>query len=126
MRLVPPVFEAIFGAADRRGQPAARQVAPPAAGGRPWRRHVGVKFIALLEVDGEPRGYAIYRVKNDWDDRGPKSVLTVMEVTGLDVAAERALWEWLAGIDLVRTSSPGASPSRRRCSSSSRTHDGSG
>jgi predicted acetyltransferase len=25
-----------------------------------------------------------------------------MEVSGLDLAAERALWEWLAGIDLVR------------------------
>ena len=26
-----------------------------------------------------------------------------MEVTGLDAAAERALWEWLAGMDLIRT-----------------------
>ena len=103
MRLVPPVFEAIFG--QRIGEVSR----PPdkwrltLLADDPWRRHVGVKFIALLEVAGEPRGYAIYRVKNDWDDRGPKSVLTVMEVTGLDVAAERALWEWLAGIDLVRT-----------------------
>ena len=68
----------------------------------PWRRNVGIKFTALLEVGGEPRGYAIYRVKSEWGDRGPKSVLTVMEVTGLDAAAERALWEWLAGVDLIR------------------------
>ena len=55
----------------------------------------------MLEVDGRPRGYAIYRVKGDWDERGPRNEVTVVEVTGLDPAAERALWEWLATIDLV-------------------------
>ncbi len=59
------------------------------------------KYNAVLEVGGEPRGYALYRVKSEWDERGPRHVLTALEVTGLDAAAERALWEWLAGIDLV-------------------------
>ncbi len=36
------------------------------------RRGNGTKFRAVLEVDGEPRGYAIYRIKADWDDRGPE------------------------------------------------------
>jgi predicted acetyltransferase len=62
----------------------------------------GPKYLAILDVGAEPRGYALYRVKNDWDERGPKNVLTVIEVSALDLAAERALWEWLAGIDLVR------------------------
>ena len=39
-----------------------------------WRAHgrLGPKFTAVLEVDGEARGYAIYRIKGDWGDRGPE------------------------------------------------------
>ena len=62
---------------------------------------MGPKSNAVLTVGGEPRGYALYRVKAEWGDRGPKNTLNVLEVTGLDPAAERALWEWLVGIDLV-------------------------
>ena len=65
------------------------------------RRSNGPKFIAVLEVDGVPRGYALYRVKNDWDERGPNSTLLVMEVIGVDAAAERAVWEWIFRVDLV-------------------------
>ncbi|MFL5645634.1 MAG: GNAT family N-acetyltransferase [Chloroflexota bacterium] len=103
MRLVPPLFEAVVG--SRVGEVSR----PPdkwrlqLLADDPWRRNIGIKFTAVLEVAGEPRGYVIYRVKSDWGDRGPKNVLTVMEVTGLDPAAERALWEWLASVDLVRT-----------------------
>ena len=82
MRLVPPVFEAVFdervGEVNRTPDKWRLQLLAD----DPWRRSVGVKYTALLEVAGETRGYAIYRIKNDWDDRGPKSTLTVMEVTG--------------------------------------------
>jgi predicted acetyltransferase len=67
-----------------------------------WQRSTnGIKYRAILEVDGGVRGYAIYRVKAEWEERGPNNVMTVLEVLGLDAAAERALWEWLFGIDLV-------------------------
>src|SRR6185503_14735923 len=56
---------------------------------------------AVLEVDGEARGYAIYRIKSDWGEMGPNNTVLVFEVVGLDAAAERAIWEWIAGIDLV-------------------------
>ena len=62
---------------------------------------LGPKFRAVLEVDGEARAYALYRTKAEWGDRGPRNEITVMEVIGLDPAAERAVWAWLAGIDLV-------------------------
>ena len=61
----------------------------------------GMKFLAVLEVDGEARGYAIYRIKGEWNELGPNNTLLVLEVSALDAAAERALWEWLFGIDLV-------------------------
>jgi predicted acetyltransferase len=67
-----------------------------------WQRAAnGIKYRAVLEVDGEPRGYAIYRAKENWGEMGPDNTVLVFEVVGLDPAAERAIWEWLAGIDLV-------------------------
>jgi predicted acetyltransferase len=67
-----------------------------------WQRAAnGIKYRAVLEVDGEPRGYAIYRAKEEWGETGPNNTVLVFEVVGLDAAAERAIWEWLAGIDLV-------------------------
>ncbi len=67
------------------------------------RRGEGPKFLAQLEVDGEPRAYAIYRINNDWEMTGPQSKLTVQEVVGLDPESERALWQWLLSMDLVGT-----------------------
>jgi predicted acetyltransferase len=103
MRLVPPVFEAVVGSRVGEVSRTPDKWRLQLLADDPWRRNIGIKFTAVLEAGGETRGYAIYRVKSEWGDRGPKSVLTVMEVTGLDAAAERALWEWLAGMDLIRT-----------------------
>ena len=68
-----------------------------------YRRGEGAKLRALYEVDGETRGYVIYRTKGDWDTSGPKGVLTVQELTAVDADAEQALWEWVSGIDLIAT-----------------------
>src|SRR5206468_2454389 len=35
-----------------------------------YRRNEGNKILALYEVDGEARGYVIYRTKSDWDTTG--------------------------------------------------------
>ena len=67
------------------------------------RRGDGPKFLAQLEVDGEPRAYAIYRFNMDWDMTGPRSTLFVQEVIGLDPESERAMWQWLFSMDLVGT-----------------------
>ena len=67
------------------------------------QRGQGIKYRALLEIDGEPRGYAIYRIDNSWGTSGPASTMNVQEVLGVDAAAEQALWEWLFSMDLVRT-----------------------
>jgi predicted acetyltransferase len=57
----------------------------------------------LCEVDGVAEGYALYRVKEEWDDRGPRSQLVVVEATAATNRAERTVWSFLFGIDLVRT-----------------------
>jgi predicted acetyltransferase len=73
-------------------------------GDAPWmQRGEGIKYRALLEIDGEPRGFAVYRVENGWGPTGPSSTLNVTEVIAIDAVAEQALWEWLLSMDLVRT-----------------------
>ena len=70
-----------------------------------WMRRggQGIKYQSVIEVDGEPRGYAIYRIEHNWGATGPASTMNVLEVTGVDPAAEQALWQWLLSMDLVRT-----------------------
>jgi predicted acetyltransferase len=67
------------------------------------RQGAGAKLRYLHEVDGVAEGYAIYRVKDDWDDRGPKGQLQVHEALGVTPRAERAVWSFLFGVDLVAT-----------------------
>jgi predicted acetyltransferase len=102
LELIPPVYDAmrsrIPGAVSRLDVKWRHQLLDDAE----WtRRGNGRKFIVVLELDGEVHGYAIYRVKTDWDERGPNNTLIAVEVLGLDAAAERWIWEWLFGIDLV-------------------------
>lgn len=102
--LVPPIWEAI-----RQRTPGSLQRTD-----LKWRNHLlgdaewmrggdGPKYRAVLEVNGEPRGYVIYRVRAEWDARGARSSVLVMELVGLDPEAEQRLWEWVASMDLVAT-----------------------
>ncbi len=61
----------------------------------------GMKFFAVYEADGAVEGTAIYRVKPDWDERGPKGRLFAIEVIASTPRATRDLWSWLLDVDLV-------------------------
>jgi predicted acetyltransferase len=65
----------------------------------PARRQAGPKHRALLELDGEPAGYAIYNVKNDWRGGSTNGVVTIMEAVAPTPAATRELWRWLLDFD---------------------------
>jgi predicted acetyltransferase len=104
MALLPPIYDAV-----RPGVPGSiartegfwREVL---LADHEWSRHDnGDKVLVVLEMDGAVRGYAIYRHRSEWDVTGPKGVVTVMEVAGLDAGAEQALWQWIFGIDLIAT-----------------------
>ena len=99
-RLFPPVYDAVRvpGAVTRSEAKWRHDLLDDHEAQRAAN---GMKFRAVLEVDGEPRGYAIYRIKAEWNEMGPNNTLLVLEVTGLDSPAERIIWEWLSGIDLV-------------------------
>jgi predicted acetyltransferase len=65
----------------------------------PARRQGGPKNLALLELDGEPAGYAIYNVKQDWVSGFSKGVVNIVEVVAPTPEASRELWRWLFDFD---------------------------
>ncbi|MHA7132640.1 GNAT family N-acetyltransferase [Oerskovia turbata] len=69
-------------------------------GGRESRR------IVVVERDGEPRGYAMFRRKLSWETTGPRGSVSTGEVVALDAAAARALWGVLTDLDLTNEVEP--------------------
>src|SRR5437868_1930391 len=63
-----------------------------------WRRgNAGPLNCALLELDGRPAGYALYRIQQhptEW-----KRTLRVIEAMGVDARATREIWRFLLGVD---------------------------
>jgi predicted acetyltransferase len=78
-----------------------------------WRNHrlpdpeedrdgAGPMFRVLFELDGNPCGYALYRVRNSWGDDGlPRGEIEVLEAMGVDGPSTREVWMYLFGVDLV-------------------------
>ena len=66
------------------------------------REGAGPMFRVVAEIDGRPEAYALYRVRSKWGDDGVHDgTLEVIEPMATDVEAERALWSFLFGVDLV-------------------------
>jgi predicted acetyltransferase len=64
-----------------------------------WRSGAGPKRYALLERDGRPEGYAIYRHKPKWDEGVSHSELVVVEAIALDGRPTAEIWRYLLDID---------------------------
>ncbi len=63
------------------------------------RQGGGPKNLVLLELDGEPAGYAIYQVKQDWESGSSVGTVTIMEAVASTPEASRELWRWLLDFD---------------------------
>jgi predicted acetyltransferase len=102
LRLFPPLYERVR---PRRAGMLTRderwwkehRLADPES----WRHGASKKLYALAEVDGEPEGYAYYRVKDDWQEGFAKSEVRALEVIGTTPLAERGLWKFLHELDLT-------------------------
>jgi predicted acetyltransferase len=63
-----------------------------------WRRFgAGPLNRVLLELDGKPAGYALYRIAQHPTEF--KRTLRVVETQGLDARATREIWRFLLGVD---------------------------
>jgi predicted acetyltransferase len=65
------------------------------------RGGAGRLFSAVLVRDGEEVGYVLYRIKGDWLPTGPANALMIVELIGLDSAAQQELWRYVFGVDLM-------------------------
>jgi predicted acetyltransferase len=68
------------------------------------------KHIAVLEVDGEPQAYAIYRLHVSFGDLGPETKLRTIEVVSLTPEATASIWRYLLDVDWTKTVSAGLQP----------------
>jgi predicted acetyltransferase len=66
-----------------------------------WRQGAGPKFFAVLELDGAAEAYAIYRIKQDWQQGIPHGEVRVLDAIATSPRATRELWRFVFGIDLV-------------------------
>jgi predicted acetyltransferase len=65
-----------------------------------WRRAGGGELaFAALELEGEARAYAIYRLNFSYEDGVPTGKTVVIEALGVDPAATAAIWRYLFDID---------------------------
>lgn len=63
------------------------------------RRGNGPLNRVLIELDGKPAAYALYRVKQDWTGGFSSGTVTVLEAVAPDGDAARELWRWLLDFD---------------------------
>jgi predicted acetyltransferase len=59
------------------------------------------KFYALHEGDRGVDGFAIYRVRHDWPDEVPRSILTVKDLQSTNPGAGADLWRYVFDVDLT-------------------------
>jgi predicted acetyltransferase len=97
-RTFPPLYEQVF--AQRPGMFSrskawweGRRLLPS-----PWEGNSN-KRLVLLELDGEPAGYAIYTVKQEWEHGSSVGSVTVVEAIAPTPEATRELWRWLLDFD---------------------------
>ena len=98
------------------------------------RRGAGELNRLLLEIDGRPAGYALYRIKLEFDDVSNISQVRVIDAVGESPVAIRELWRYLLAIDWTgsieaarcRPTTRSSCSSGARTSSAGRSSTGSG
>lgn len=59
-----------------------------------------LRFAVVLEPDGSPAAYAVYRLKSDWGEDGPNGEVQVRDMAATTTQGYAAIWRFLVGIDL--------------------------
>ncbi|OKH99723.1 hypothetical protein A6A06_21810 [Streptomyces sp. CB02923] len=78
----------------------------------PESRHGAGRLLCMVVSGpgGEPRGYALYRLRPAWQRSRPRYALSVREVFALDPAAYAFIWRSLLDTDLAGAVSAAARP----------------
>ena len=96
--LFPPIYEAV-----RRERPGMTSRSETWWGDRQLRvsedEADAPRRFVVLELDGEPQGYAIYRTHFSFEGGLPASRLVVREALGATPQATAAIWRFLLDVD---------------------------
>ncbi|MBA3365839.1 MAG: GNAT family N-acetyltransferase, partial [Actinobacteria bacterium] len=65
------------------------------------RRGGGPLFCSVIDLDGSPEAYALYRLEGSWEGGIPRGKLQIREALGTTPEATREIWRFLFGVDLV-------------------------
>lgn len=76
-----------------------------------WRLHLvdleidrqgfSPQYRVVYEVEGKPGGFALYRIKMDWDASGPIGELSLEMLIAASADAYAALWRYVIEVDLI-------------------------
>jgi len=67
----------------------------------PLREGASPHYRVLHQTDGNPTGFAIYRLKLDWDASGPNGTLRLEMLVAATAEAYAALWRHVLDVDLM-------------------------
>lgn len=109
--LMPPVYDAVQRVTPGMYERAQswwehRILADPSEfrfGGSP-------KHLAVLEVDGVPQAYAVYRLHVSFGDHGPEAKVRTLEAMGATPEATASIWRYLLDVDWTKTVSASLQP----------------
>jgi predicted acetyltransferase len=65
------------------------------------RQGFSPQYRVVYEVEGKPAGFALYRIKMEWDATGPIGVLRVESLIAAGADAYAALWRYVLDVDLI-------------------------
>lgn len=66
-----------------------------------WTKTSGALFRVVLELDGRPEAYALYRIAFDFEEF--TAAMELNEALGTSPEATREIWRYLANVDLIGT-----------------------
>jgi predicted acetyltransferase len=66
-----------------------------------WRDGASPKYFVVIELDGSPEAFAMYRVKEKWERGMPQGELVLVDAIATSTEATRELWRYTFGVDLV-------------------------
>lgn len=75
-----------------------------------FRGSQGPKRYLVVDVDGQPEGYAFYRMQSSWEAGVPTGTLTVGEAMAVTPQATAEVWRYLLDMDWIGSVTAGLLP----------------
>src|SRR5262249_33695334 len=95
---LPPVYDAVRRSTPGMYERSASWWDARILVDRPEHEATGARHLAVLDVDGEPRAYAVYRLDVSFGSLGPETKLDTIEVIGADPVATASIWRYLPDV----------------------------